>query len=208
MPQNQYNLTLYEVCEILGKQRRTISRYIKDGLLHPITINSHHNTREYRFSMEDVQACKTIYPAPPLEQDMTGIQGHDKPRHEEIRQDETPEKAIKTDQKNDTTDETRQEQPGSDRSGGDMISVPKATLEILHKQLEVKDIQIAALSALSGQLIDRDRETNILLQQLQSKVPNLPQPRAPHDGVVESEEKQIFKFYDQDITKTIVGKTV
>jgi len=36
----QDELTLNEVCELLGKSQRTITRYIKKGLLNPEKVKS------------------------------------------------------------------------------------------------------------------------------------------------------------------------
>lgn len=36
----QDHLTLKEVCQVLGKSKRTVSRYIKKGLLKPELIRS------------------------------------------------------------------------------------------------------------------------------------------------------------------------
>jgi len=40
MKGNEYNITYLEACKILGKSRKTISRYIKKGLIKTEKIKS------------------------------------------------------------------------------------------------------------------------------------------------------------------------
>lgn len=56
---SDYSLTLFEACEYLNRSKKTISRYIRQGLLHPQAIKSQQGTLEYRFSREDLEAYKT-----------------------------------------------------------------------------------------------------------------------------------------------------
>lgn len=49
-----YNVTFFEACKILGKSKRTISRYIKDNRLKPKRIVSKKGTLEYRFNRADL----------------------------------------------------------------------------------------------------------------------------------------------------------
>jgi len=59
--QNQdYTLTLFEACEYLNKSSRTISRYIRRGILHPLAQKSRQGTLEYRFSKSELEAVKNI----------------------------------------------------------------------------------------------------------------------------------------------------
>ena len=53
-----YNITFFEVCEILKKSRKTISRYIRKGLLKPERIKSQRGTLEYRFKQADLESLK------------------------------------------------------------------------------------------------------------------------------------------------------
>ena len=45
-----------EYCGIVDKVRKTISRKIKQGKIHPIIIKSHQGTKEYRFTSDNVKA--------------------------------------------------------------------------------------------------------------------------------------------------------
>ena len=53
--QPDYILTLFEVCEILNKSSRTISRYVHKNILHPVGVKSRQGTLEYRFSRDEVE---------------------------------------------------------------------------------------------------------------------------------------------------------
>lgn len=55
---SDYNLTLFEACELLNRSKKSISRYIRRGLLHPQEIKSQQGTLEYRFSKADLEAFK------------------------------------------------------------------------------------------------------------------------------------------------------
>ena len=52
------DLTLKEVCEILGKSRRALSRYISNGLLNPNKAKSDRGTLEYKFERKEVEKIK------------------------------------------------------------------------------------------------------------------------------------------------------
>ena len=73
---SDFNITLFEACEFLNKGKKSISRYIRQGLLHPQKIKSQQGTLEYRFSKEDLEAFKL--------QDTQD-------RAEQTRQDRTPQ---------------------------------------------------------------------------------------------------------------------
>lgn len=51
------DLTLKEVCQALGKSKRTVSRYIKKGLLKPEKIKAQKGI-EYRFSQSEIESFK------------------------------------------------------------------------------------------------------------------------------------------------------
>jgi transcriptional regulator with XRE-family HTH domain len=102
------NIGLAEVCEILNKSKRTVSRYIRQGLLNPERIKSRRGTLEYRFNRTDLAKFKK------------------------------PERTEQT------------------RPDDEIIT-------LLKDQLKVKDEQI-------NQLIERSRETNILLNRLQNQL--------------------------------------
>jgi len=105
------DLTLKEVCQALGKSKRTVSRYIKNGWLNPEKIESQRGTLEYRFNQANLLKFKK------------------------------PER----------TERTEQTRPEND------------IIAILKDQLKQKDKQI-------NQLIERSRETNILLKGLQNQL--------------------------------------
>ncbi|MEA3298069.1 MAG: helix-turn-helix domain-containing protein [Chloroflexota bacterium] len=52
------DLTFTEVCELLKKSKRTVSRYIKKGLITPERIKSQRGTLEYRFKQTDLKNLK------------------------------------------------------------------------------------------------------------------------------------------------------
>ena len=56
---SDFNITLFEACELLNRSKKSISRYIRRGLLHPQEIKSKQGTLEYRFSKADLEAFKT-----------------------------------------------------------------------------------------------------------------------------------------------------
>lgn len=62
------------------------------------------------------------------------------------------------------------------RADEQMISLLKETTEMLRDQLKTKDDQIKNLDDKIGQLIERNRETNILLKGLQDKIMLLERP--------------------------------
>ena len=55
---SDFNITLFEACELLNRSKKSISRYIRRGLLHPQQIKSQQGTLEYRFSKADLEAFK------------------------------------------------------------------------------------------------------------------------------------------------------
>jgi excisionase family DNA binding protein len=118
----QSYLTFKETCNILGKSKRTISRYIKKGLLNPEKVRGQKGI-EYRFNRTEVESIKNP--------ETTG---------QETGQNQKVE--IKDD---------------------DTLSLLKDNMMLLQKQLKSKDQQIK-------KLLDRQRETNYLLGQLQNKV--------------------------------------
>jgi len=80
----------------------------------------------------------------------------------------------------DRTEETgheRQEQRQEQRQDGEIITLLKETTGLLKEQLVKKDEQIKDLGGKIDQLIERNRETNLLIGQLQSKVLMLEKPK-------------------------------
>jgi excisionase family DNA binding protein len=53
----QSYLTFKETCNILGKSKRTVSRYIKKGLLNPEKVRGQKGI-EYRFNRTEVESIK------------------------------------------------------------------------------------------------------------------------------------------------------
>lgn len=60
MKGNEYNITYPEACKILKKSRKTISRYIKKGLLKPEKVKSKKGTLEYRFKRSELKNLKNL----------------------------------------------------------------------------------------------------------------------------------------------------
>jgi hypothetical protein len=156
------NITLFEACEYLNRSKKSVGRYIRQGKLHPQRIKSQQGTLEYRFSKADLEAFKAQTEAIPI-------------KEAEIKAitDETrPDKAEQTSQ--DKTQETGQD--------GEVINLLKETTGLLKDQLAKKDEQIKDLGGKIDQLIERDRETNILIGHLQSKVLMLEKPKTEETG--------------------------
>jgi len=176
---SDYNLTLFEACELLNRSKKSISRYIRRGLLHPQQIKSQQGTLEYRFSKADLEAFKLQET-----QDKTRQETGDTP--DETRQsgqtEETPIKeaeikAIKDETRPDKADQPRQDKARETGQDNEIINLLKETTGLLKDQLAKKDEQIKDLGGKIDELIQRDRETNILIGQLQSKVLMLEQPK-------------------------------
>ncbi len=55
---SDYNITLLEACKLLNRSKKSISRYIRRGLLQPEEVKSQRGTLEYRFSKKDIEAFK------------------------------------------------------------------------------------------------------------------------------------------------------
>ena len=104
-------ISFTEASKILGKSKRTVSRYIKNGLLNPERIESKRGTLEYRFSQANLLKFK----------------------------------------KSGRTERTEQTRPEND------------IITFLKDQIKIKDETIS-------QLIERSRETNILLKGLQNQL--------------------------------------
>lgn len=175
---NDYNLTLFEACEFLNRSKKSISRYIRRGLLHPQQIKSQQGTLEYRFSRADLEAFKLQETQDKTRQetgdtpDETSQSGQTEPEPKKselkaIIEETRPDKAEQNSQ--DTTQET-----GHD---SEIINLLKETTGLLKEQLVKKDEQIKDLGGKIDQLIERDRETNILLKGLQDKVLMLEKPQ-------------------------------
>ena len=117
-------INLKQTCNILGKSKRTITRYIKKGILNPEKVKSENGLLEYRFKKSEI---------------------------ENIKNPDT------------TTSQTTRQKTKNDTKKDDTLSLLKDNMKLLEKQLKAKDRQI-------NQMLERQRETNILIGQLQNKV--------------------------------------
>jgi len=176
---SDYNLTLFEACEYLNRSKKSLSRYIRRGLLHPEQIKSQQGTLEYRFSKEDLEAFKAQET-----QDKTRQETGDTPdkTSQSGQTEATPVKeakiqAVKEETRPDETDQPRQDKARETGQDSEIINLLKETTGLLKDQLAKKDEQIKDLGGKIDELIQRDRETNILIGQLQSKVLMLEQPK-------------------------------
>ena len=176
---SDYNLTLFEACELLNRSKKSISRYIRRGLLHPQQIKSQQGTLEYRFSKADLEAFKLQET-----QDKTRQETGDTPdetsqsgQTEATPSKEAEIKAIKDETRPDKAEQTSQDKTQETGQNSEIINLLKETTGLLKEQLVKKDEQIKDLGGKIDELIQRDRETNILIGQLQSKVLMLEQPK-------------------------------
>jgi DNA-binding transcriptional MerR regulator len=120
----QAGLTLKEVCQELEKSKRTITRYIKKGILNPEKAKSENGVLEYRFDLLEIEKIKNN------------------------------NQAIGQTTRQNTKNYTKKD---------DSLSLLTDTVKLLEKQLKAKDRQI-------NKMLERQRETNILIGQLQKKV--------------------------------------
>ncbi len=114
------NITFIEACNLLKKSKRTITRYIKKGLLNPEKVKTEKGVLEYRFNRSELENLK----------------------------------------KPDTIGQTTGQNIKIEKKDDDALSLIKDNMKLLQKQLKAKDTQIK-------QLLERQRETNILMRQLQ-----------------------------------------
>jgi len=167
MKGNEYNITYPEVCKLLKKSRKTISRYIKKGLITPERIKSQRGTLEYRFSQADLEGLK--------------------PGLDKIRKDKT-RPAIRQDT--------------------EVITLLKETTQTLRDQLNVKDKQIKSLGNKIDGLIERGRETNILIKGLTNKVLMLEGKAEKAETVNEWENKDKYREDRQDKKRQDRGQKI
>jgi len=114
------NITFIEACNLLKKSKRTITRYIKKGLLNPEKVKTEKGVLEYRFNRSELENLK----------------------------------------KPDTIGQTTGQNIKIEKKDDDALSLIKENMKLLQKQLKAKDTQIK-------QLLEKQRETNILMRQLQ-----------------------------------------
>ena len=154
------DLTYNEACKLLGKSRKTLSRYIKKGLIKPEKIKSRRGTLEYRFNQADLKSLKP---------------GIDKTRPETIRQD---------------------------------IRQDSEVIGILKDQLIVKDKQIKSLGNKIDGLIERGRETNILINGLTNRVLMLEGKTNPTETEKEIKERPDKKDKTGQDTRQDTGQKI
>lgn len=206
---SDYNLTLFETCELLNRSKKSISRYIRRGLLHPQQIKSQQGTLEYRFSKADLEAFKLQET-----QDKTRQETGDTPDETSQRgqTETTPIKEAKTKEiieetRPDKAEQTSQDKPQETGQNSEIINLLKETTGLLKEQLVKKDEQIKDLGGKIDELIQRDRETNILIGQLQSKVLMLEQPKETIiNGNAEETRQATPDETGQDIIKPLKEK--
>lgn len=162
-----YNITFIEACEILKRSNRTVSRYIRKGLLTPERIKSQRGTLEYRFNQADLEGLKP---------------GIGKTRQDKTRQ------VIRQD--------------------SEVITLLKETTNILRDQLAVKDKQIKSLGKKIDGLIERGRETNILIKGLTNKVLMLEGKTTKAETVNEWENKDKDREDRQDKKRQDKGQKI
>ena len=167
MKGNEYNITYPEACKLLGKSRKTISRYIRKGLLKPERIKSKRGTLEYRFSQADLEGLK--------------------PGIDKIRKDKTRQGI---------------------RQDTEVITLLKETTQTLRDQLIVKDKQIKSLGNKIDGLIERGRETNILIKGLTNKVLMLEGKKSKAETVNEWENKDKDRGDRQDKKRQDRGQKI
>lgn len=189
---SNYNLTLFEACEYLNRSKKSLSRYIRRGLLHPQEIKSQQGTLEYRFSKADLEAFKAQET-----QDKTRQETGDTPdkTSQSGQTEATPIKEAKIKEITDETRPDKAEQTSQDKTqetgqDSEIINLLKETTGLLKEQLVKKDEQIKDLGGKIDQLIERDRETNILIGQLQSKVLMLEQPKEAINADIVEQTRQ------------------
>jgi excisionase family DNA binding protein len=88
---SDYNITLFEACEILNRSKKTIGRYIRQGRLNPQKVKSQQGTLEYRFSKADLEAFKEKQARQETQDkpDETGQDGQTEQEQIKKRQDRT-----------------------------------------------------------------------------------------------------------------------
>lgn len=155
--------------------------------MHPEKVKSQQGTLEYRFSKADIEAFKAQEALNAEQTRQDGTEETDETGHREpVKRAEFLENKDFKGQ----TEETRQDKPEETRpdrtretgQDSEVITLLKETTGLLKEQLVKKDEQIKDLGGKIDQLIERDRETNILIGQLQSKVLMLEKPREPING--------------------------
>jgi hypothetical protein len=183
-------ITLFEACQYLERSKKSITRYIRRGQLNPEKITSKQGTLEYRFRIEDLEAFKLSRAEGTEETRQDTTEGTEETRHtnpnlsrnkDNLEQTEGTEGTGKTRHEGHDRQDNKEflretegtrgtEETGQRGHEGQVIELLKETTGLLKDQLIKKDEQIKNLSGTIDQLIERDRETNILLKGLQDRV--------------------------------------
>jgi len=155
--------------------------------LHPEKVKSQQGTLEYRFNKADIEAFKAQEALNAEETRQDGTDETEQTGHKEpIKKAEFLEnkdfKGQTDETRQDTPEQTRPDRTRETGQDSEVITLLKETTGLLKEQLVKKDEQIKDLGGKIDQLIERDRETNILIGQLQSKVLMLEKPREPING--------------------------
>lgn len=156
--------------------------------MHPEKVKSQQGTLEYRFTKADIEAFKALEAqnADETRQDETGQPEQTgqsgQARQDTLKAENIKNKEVLDETRQDKPDETRQDRTRETGQDSEVITLLKETTGLLKEQLTKKDEQIKDLGGKIDQLIERDRETNILIGQLQSKVLMLEKPREPING--------------------------
>ena len=113
---SDFNITLFEACELLNRSKKSISRYIRRGLLHPEKVKSQQGTLEYRFSKADIEAFKAqeALNAEQTRQDRTeetDQTGHNEPIKKAEFLENKDFKGQTEETRQDTPDKTGQDKP-------------------------------------------------------------------------------------------------
>ena len=196
---SDFNITLFETCELLNRSKKSISRYIRRGLLHPQEVKSGQGTLEYRFSKDDIEAFKILEAQP----DETRPDRTDKTRETGHFGDQTGHQNSDNKAKTGTADGTEEtdktgQKPDQTGHDSEVITLLKETTGLLKDQLIKKDEQIKDLGGKIDQLIERDRETNYILKNLQDKVFMLEGSKVKPEGTEETGHPE--NTIKQDIT--------
>ncbi len=173
---DDFNITLSEACEILNRSKKSISRYISKGLLHPIKIKNQNGILEYRFSKSDIEAFKLQETSNAVNK-IQNITSYDNNLINKSYIDSRINNSGQQWTVEDIVDTGGQDSSGHEKTLDDkkeenteIIILLKETIGLLKEQLSKKDEQIKDLGFKIDQLIERNRETNILIGHLQNKV--------------------------------------
>ncbi len=199
---SDFNITLFEACELLNRSKKSISRYIRRGLLKPEKVKSQQGTLEYRFSKADIEAfkAKEVLDADETRQD-TGDKTEETQETGQLRTAFIENKEVLEETRQDTPEQTRPDKQRETGQDNEIITLLKETTGLLKEQLTKKDEQIKDLGGKIDQLIERDRETNILIGQLQSKVLMLETPKEPINADIDQTRQDTPEQTGQDEAK-------